>query len=90
MSKSSQTQASATQTSTLSFEDAMRELEAIVAQLEDGAPSLDEAISLVKRGQELALQCEQILNDAELALSTLVATGDGELVEEEMDWDGDE
>jgi exodeoxyribonuclease VII small subunit len=76
--------------STPSFEDAMRELENIVSKLEDGQTSLDESISLVRRGQELAARCEQTLNEAELTLSTLVATDEGELVEEELDRDGED
>ena len=77
------------QPSTPSFEDAMHELELIVAKLEDGQTSLDESISFVKRGQELAALCEQTLAQAELTLSTLVATSEGELVEQELDWDGE-
>ena len=76
--------------STSSFEDAMRELEEIVAALEDGSAPLDQSISLVKRGQELAARCDQTLKEAELTLSTLIATDEGELVEEELDWEDEE
>ena len=68
----------------------MRELEEIVAALEDGSAPLDESIALVQRGQELAAQCDETLKQAELTLSTLIATDEGELVEEELDWDEDE
>ena len=79
-----------TQESTPSFEEAMSELEEIVATLEDGTAPLDESIALVRRGQERAAQCDETLKQAELTLSTLVATDEGELVEEELDWDGEE
>jgi exodeoxyribonuclease VII small subunit len=75
---------------TLSFEAAMRELEEIVATLEDGSAPLDKSIALVQRGHELAALCDETLKLAELTLSTLVATDEGELVEEELDWDGEE
>lgn len=74
-----------TETST-SFEEAMRELEEIVASLENGSASLDESIALVKRGQELATLCEKTLQQAELTISTLIATDEGELVEQEVRW----
>lgn len=75
---------------TPSFEDAMRELEEIVAALEDGSAPLDRSITLVQRGQHLAAQCDETLKQAELTLSTLVATDEGELVEQELDWEGEE
>jgi len=76
--------------STPSFEDAMSELEEIVGKLENGSAPLDESIALVQRGQQLAALCDQTLKDAELTLSTLIATDEGELVEEELDWDDEE
>ena len=39
------------------FEDAQRELEQIVARLEQGQASLDEAIKLWERGEELYKLC---------------------------------
>ncbi len=43
--------------SELSFEDAQRELEQIVERLESGQASLDEAITLWERGEELYRLC---------------------------------
>ena len=40
-----------------SFEDAQRELERIVERLESGQASLDEAITLWERGEELYRLC---------------------------------
>ena len=42
----------------LSFEDALRELERIVARLESGGASLQEAIDLYEKGDRLKQQCE--------------------------------
>ena len=76
--------------STLSFEDATREREEIVRALEDGKVPLGESLKLVQRGRELSDACAQMLNEAELTLSQLAATEEGELVEEELDWDGED
>jgi exodeoxyribonuclease VII small subunit len=45
----------------LSFEDALKELEGIVQQLERGQVKLDEAISAYERGALLKRHCEQRL-----------------------------
>ncbi len=75
--------------STPSFEEATRELEEIVQALENGQVPLGESLKLVQRGRELSDACAQMLNEAELTLSQLAATSEGELVEEELDWDGE-
>jgi len=46
------------------FEDAQRELEAIVERLESGEASLDEAITLWERGEELYRVCSAKLDAA--------------------------
>ena len=46
------------QTVTQSFEDALTELEGIVASLERGEVSLDAAISAFERGTELKTLCQ--------------------------------
>lgn len=48
----------------LSFEDALRELETIVQQLERGQVKLDEAVSAYERGTALRQHCEARLNEA--------------------------
>ena len=73
--------------STPSFEDATRELEEIVRALEEGKVPLGESLKLVQRGRQLSDACAQMLDEAELTLSQLAASEDGELVEEELDWD---
>ena len=47
------------------FEDAQRELERIVEQLERGQVPLDEAIALSERGQELYRVCVAKLDAAQ-------------------------
>ncbi len=47
------------------FEDAQRELEGIVQRLESGQASLDEAIKLWARGEELYRLCAAKLDAAE-------------------------
>jgi exodeoxyribonuclease VII small subunit len=47
------------------FEDAQRELEGIVQRLESGQASLDEAIKLWERGEELYRLCAAKLDAAE-------------------------
>ena len=74
----------------LSFEDATHELEEIVRALEEGKVPLGESLKLVQRGRELSDACAQMLDAAELTLSQLAATPEGELVEEELNLDGEE
>lgn len=47
------------------FEDAQRELEQIVQRLESGQASLDEAIALWERGEELYKVCAAKLDSAQ-------------------------
>jgi exodeoxyribonuclease VII small subunit len=49
-----------------SFEQALRDLEGIVAQLEQGDLTLEQAMALHARGQELAALCSARLEQAEL------------------------
>jgi exodeoxyribonuclease VII small subunit len=56
---------------TLSYEDAYKELEAIVADLESGEQPLEEALSLFERGQKLSRQCASLLAQADLRVQEL-------------------
>ena len=56
---------------TLSFEDALAELEATVRQLEEGNLPLTEAIALYERGMRLAQQCSDLLDAAQLQVEQL-------------------
>lgn len=61
----------------LSFEDALRELEAIVQQLEEGNLPLEEALALYERGVQLAEHCQELLDKAELRVKQLVPNAEG-------------
>ncbi|MEO1641623.1 MAG: exodeoxyribonuclease VII small subunit [Pseudomonadota bacterium] len=49
----------------LSFEEAIKELEGVVGQLERGDVALDESIALYERGAALKARCEAKLKEAE-------------------------
>ena len=61
----------------LSFEDALKELEAIVKQLEQGQVKLDEAIGAYERGALLKRHCEQKLAEAKMKVEKIVFSADG-------------
>lgn len=63
--------------STLSFEDALKQLESIVARLESGEASLDESITLYARGDALRAQCETRLKDAQARIEKISLGADG-------------
>ena len=56
-----------------SFEAAYRELQQVVAQLEDGGLDLERAIFLFERGSHLVQLCERIVDQAELRVTRLAA-----------------
>ncbi len=68
----------------LSFEDALKELEAVVRSLEDGQGSLDNAISAYEKGIKLKAFCEEKLNAAKLRIEKITAKPDGEIVTSEF------
>ena len=49
----------------LSFEVALKELEAIVTKLERGDVPLEESIAIYERGEALKARCEALLKQAE-------------------------
>ncbi len=64
--------------STLSFEDALKRLESIVAQLESGDVPLDGAITLYTEGDKLRAQCEARLKDAQMRIEAISLGADGQ------------
>jgi len=62
----------------MSFEQAMRELEKVVGQLESGDVELEASIKLYERGAALKKRCEEKLKEAEekVALITLDEAGE--------------
>jgi exodeoxyribonuclease VII small subunit len=66
----------------LSFEVALKELEAIVGKLEHGEVDLEDSIALYERGQALKSHCEKKLKSAESRLEKIVlGTGGPEGIE---------
>ena len=62
---------------TLTFEQALSELEAIVEQLERGDVSLDTAIDAYARGMSLKAHCQARLEEARLRVEKIkVPSGD--------------
>ena len=62
---------------TMSFEEALVELEQIVRQLEGGQVKLDEAILSYERGAQLKQHCERKLNEAQQRVDRIVIGPDG-------------
>ena len=61
----------------LSYEQALNELEKVVATLESGSAPLDKSIELYTLGSLLKVHCQNQLNAAEEKISVLVQkTGD--------------
>ena len=61
----------------LTFEQALSELEEIVQKLEEGDASLDEAIKAYSRGIELKNQCQRRLDSARLQVEKIQFAEDG-------------
>jgi exodeoxyribonuclease VII small subunit len=68
-----------TDIATLSFEDALAALEAIVRGLESGQQRLEDAITAYERGAALKKHCEAKLGEAEARVQAIVARTDGTL-----------
>jgi exodeoxyribonuclease VII small subunit len=62
---------------TMSFEQALAELEKIVAQMERGDVPLEDSIALYQRGAALKAHCELKLKDAQLKVEQIVLGPDG-------------
>ena len=64
-----------------SFEKTMAELEQVVAELENGQPDLDKALSLFEKGIQLTKECQKILDKAEQKVTSLMQSENGEITE---------
>jgi exodeoxyribonuclease VII small subunit len=62
---------------TMSFEDALAELEGIVRRLEGGQVKLDDAIQSYERGAQLKRHCEKKLNEAQQRVDRIVIGPEG-------------
>lgn len=61
----------------LSFEDALKELERIVARLESGEATLDESIRLYERGDHLRQRCAERLDAAQARIEAIRLDSEG-------------
>lgn len=77
MAKSDKTANPANPVEQLSFEQALKELEDIVARLESGRVELEESIAIYERGTALKAHCEKKLKDAEARIERIVVSPGG-------------
>lgn len=60
----------------VSFEETMRKLEEIAAELEKGDLNLEESVSKFEEGMKLSKECSNLLEDAEKRITILIKDGD--------------
>ena len=65
----------------LSFEDAMKDLEKIANDLENGNLSLDESVNKFEEGMKLSKKCNDLLDSAEKKITMLI-NNNGKIEEE--------
>jgi len=61
----------------MSFEEAMKELEQVVGQLERGDVALEDSIKLYERGAALKARCEVKLKEAEEKVAAITFDASG-------------
>ena len=61
----------------LSFEEALKELEAVVSRLEGGEATLDESIRLYEQGDRLRRRCAERLDEAQARVEAIRLDADG-------------
>jgi exodeoxyribonuclease VII small subunit len=64
----------------LSFEDALKRLEAIVQRLESGDASLEDSITLYTEGQALKAHCDAKLKDATMRIEAIQQNETGDAI----------
>lgn len=67
-----------TEIGNMSFEEAMKELEATVGKLEHGEATLDESIRLYERGAALRAHCDMLLRAAEERVEKITLAANGQ------------
>jgi exodeoxyribonuclease VII small subunit len=65
-----------------SFEDSLKKLEDIVAQMERGDLPLEESVKLFEEGTRLSAECRKQLDEAEGKIEMLVKQRDGSMKRE--------
>ena len=67
-----------TEIGTMTFEEAMKELEATVGRLEHGEATLEESIALYERGAALRAHCDKVLRAAEERVEKITLAANGQ------------
>lgn len=62
----------------MSFEEAMKELEATVGKLEHGEATLEDSIKLYERGAQLRAHCDTVLRAAEERVEKITLAANGQ------------
>jgi exodeoxyribonuclease VII small subunit len=71
------------------FEDALRELEQILSEIEGGEVGLEESLVKYERGNFLIQHCRGILSGAEKQIEILSKQANGELKAEPLEQQGE-
>lgn len=76
-----------TSVDSMTFEEALKELESIVRALEEGKTNLEEAIQAYERGAQLRSHCEKKLQNAKLRIEKIMVGTDGAIGTEPVTFD---
>lgn len=76
-----------TQPNPKSFEDALAELEEILAEIEAGQIGLEQSLAKYQRGSFLIQYCRSVLAKAEKQIELLSKSADGSLTSQPLDDD---
>ena len=60
----------------IKFEDAIKQLEDIAKELENGELGLDESVKKFEEGMNLSKVCTKMLNEAEKKINLLIENGE--------------
>jgi exodeoxyribonuclease VII small subunit len=60
----------------ISFDEAIKQLEEVVKQLESGQLTLEKSVELYQQGMELSLLCDTKLKQAELKIEVVTQSSD--------------
>ncbi|MDB9761323.1 exodeoxyribonuclease VII small subunit [Alphaproteobacteria bacterium] len=69
----------------LTFEEALKELEEIVSQLDTGSIDLDKAVEAYEKGAKLKQHCEKKLKEAQLRIEKIEVDKTGDITTKVMD-----
>jgi len=68
--------------SSMSYEEAMKELENIVKNIESGSTTLEQTISDYEYGNELRIHCENKLKESQMRVDKIIKKANGEIAYE--------